>query len=70
MEREDLVTIQNVLAVSDGLALICEVEGARFGVPHPHIAASSEVQKVGDRGRLVIPRELAVDLGMPHPTPS
>jgi hypothetical protein len=59
----ELVSIENVLAISDGLALICEVNGRRCGVPLRLISWTSEVKSPGDRGRLVIPAQLAVDFG-------
>jgi hypothetical protein len=55
--------LHDVLATSDGLDLICEVKGRRFGVPKGSICAASEVRKPGDRGKLVIPRSLARNLG-------
>jgi hypothetical protein len=60
----ELVIIEDVLAVTDGLALICEVNGRRFGVPWARIARCIEVKRPGDRGRLVIPRQVAEALGM------
>ena len=64
MAQEEWVSIPGVHAVSDGLVLICDVDGRRFGVPLNRIARHSEVRQVGDRGRLVIPRELAFHLGL------
>jgi hypothetical protein len=61
-EEEDVV-IENVAVVANGLTLIVEVDGWRYGVPQHLIRPGSEVRKPGDRGRLVIPRRLAVDLG-------
>ena len=60
----ELVSIENALAISDGLALICEVNGRRFGVPLNLISSTSEVKQPGDRGRLVIPERLAFDFGL------
>jgi hypothetical protein len=64
MEHDDLMSVENVLVMSEGLVLICEINGRRFGVPRGRIARSSQMRNLGDRGRLVVPRELAVDLGM------
>ena len=61
----DLVRVPNVRAISDGLALICELaDKRRVGVPRTLIDLSSEVQQPGDRGTLIIPRQLARDLGL------
>ena len=61
----DLVRVSNVRAISDGLALICELpDKRRVGVPRTLIDLSSEVQQPGDRGTLIIPRQLARDLGL------
>jgi hypothetical protein len=61
----DLVRIPNVRAISDGLALICELlDKRRIGVPRLAIDLSSDVQHPGDVGTLVIPKALAHDLGL------
>ena len=61
----DLVLVPNVRAVSDGLALICELpDKRRIGVPTTLIDFKSEVRRPGDHGTLVIPRQLAHDLGL------
>ena len=64
MQRDELVRIPNVLAISDGLALICERKGRRVPVPVAQIAARSQVRFPGDYGDLVIPRWLAVNLDL------
>jgi hypothetical protein len=62
---DDLVRIPQVLAISDGDALICELaDRRRFGVPVTWVALASEVQRPGDYGTLVIPRQLAQNLGL------
>ena len=49
----------------DGLsALTCRVEGRIVTVPPLRILPGSEVSRKGDRGRLVLPRDLAVRLGL------
>jgi len=61
----DLVYVPNVRAVSDGLALVCELpDKRRIGVPKAWIELKSEVREPGDYGTLVIPRELAHNLGL------
>ena len=64
MDRDELVSIEEVVAISEGLALICEVGGRRVSVPCSQIDPASDVQRPGDRGRLVIPRWLATNLGL------
>jgi hypothetical protein len=62
---EDLVRIPQVFAISDGLALICELKDKRrIGVPIAWIALASDVRRPGDYGTLVIPRQLAQNLGV------
>jgi len=64
----DLVRVPNVRAISDGLALICELpDKRRVGVPQGLIDPGSEVQCPGDYGVLIIPRQLARDLGVDGP---
>jgi hypothetical protein len=61
----ELVRIPNVRAISDGLALICELpDRRRIGVPQLAIDPSSQVQRPGDHGVLVISNQLAIDLGV------
>ena len=64
MARDDWLSIEGVHAVSEGLVLICDVDGQRVGVPPTQVAPHSEVRRPGDRGRLIIPRWLAIDLGL------
>jgi hypothetical protein len=65
MASDNLVRVPNVRAISDGLALICELpDKRRIGVPVTFIHLKSEVRRPGDYGALVIPRQLAQDLGL------
>ncbi len=47
-------------------ALLCRVERKEVWVPQSHIALTDDamIRRAGDCGRLVIPRQLAVDLGL------
>ena len=64
----DLVQVPCVRAISDGLALICELpDKRRVGVPRGLIDLDSEVQQPGDYGTLTIPRRLARDLELDGP---
>ena len=65
MADSNIVGIPSVRAISDGLALICELpDGRRVGVPKALIEPASEVRQVGDYGMLLIPVVLARDLGI------
>jgi hypothetical protein len=69
MDR-DLVWIPNVRALSEGDALVCQIQGHRAGVPKDEIMAESHVRKPGDYGVLVIARAVAERLGFPVLPPS
>jgi len=61
-ELDDLVLIPNVRAVSDGLALICQLrDGRRFSLPVRLIGPASQVRTPGDVGTLSVPRWFAND---------
>lgn len=47
-----------------GQAIVCDVAGRRMLVPRAVMLPGSELHKPGDRGRLVVPRALAYDLGL------
>ena len=68
--NRDLVWIPDVRALSEGIALVCQVQGHRAGVPKDEIMAESHVRKPGDYSVLVIARAVAVRLGFPVPSPS
>lgn len=44
--------------------LVCRVGDRPVQIPPRFLLAGSEVRRPGDRGRLVIPRWLAADLGL------
>jgi hypothetical protein len=61
----ELVEFDDVEAIRDGgLALLCRVHGRDVWIPTRKLAETSYVRKVGDRGKLVIPRWLAVGLAL------
>src|SRR5438046_9753439 len=64
MEDHDLIEIENVEALSHHHALICDVDGVRVAVPGCYIEPGSEVQRPGDRGKLVLSVWLARKLGL------
>jgi predicted NUDIX family NTP pyrophosphohydrolase len=47
-----------------GLSLVCLVEGMRVRVPTLLIQPGSEVWRNGDHGKLVIPKSLALSVGL------
>ena len=54
------VSVPDVLAISTGLVLVCELpSGRRFGVPFNEIGSTSEVLEPGHRGTLSVPRWFA-----------
>jgi hypothetical protein len=64
-ERDGFVLVRSVRAISDGLALICELrDGRRVGVPARAIAAWSDVRKPPDYGTLAIKRDVAMNMGL------
>ena len=66
LEPGDFVTVPNVLAVSNGMVLICELPGGRrIGVPFGQIGPTSEVRKPGDRGILSVLRWFAEEHKLP-----
>jgi len=67
MEDHDLIEIENVEALSHRHALICDVDGVRVAVPGCYIEPGSEVQRPGDRGKLVLSVWLARKLGLVAP---
>ena len=49
---------------ANNLVLICRVGDRTVAVPASRILPGTEVEHAGDRGRLVIRRELALNLGL------
>ncbi len=47
-----------------GLSLVCLVDGIRVRIPTLLIQSGSEVRRNGDRGKLVIPKSLAINIGL------
>ena len=60
----DVVELEAVEALSDTVdGLLCRVGERRLLIPARY-RAGSEIRKPGDRGRLVLPRWLAIRLGL------
>ena len=64
--REEFVSFDDVQAlVERGQQLLCRVEGRDVWIPSDRIAIDDHVIfKAGDRGRLVITRATAINLGL------
>ena len=65
MSTGDTVVLDGVSVVSDGLVLIIDHQGRRFGLPASEIRAGTTVRNPGDHGRLVISRDWANRIGLP-----
>jgi hypothetical protein len=61
---QDFVTFEDVEAIaSNGLGLLCRVSGKEVWVPYANMARRERtVRRPGDRGRLIVPHWLAVNL--------
>lgn len=60
--------VEGVEAVRDTQEmLVCVIRGTAYPVMKRRIFAESDVRRVGDRGRLVIPEWLADSLGLLPP---
>jgi len=55
----ELVALENVLYISNGLVPICEYKSRRFGVPFGVLEPGSTIHAPGDRGKLVLSRAVA-----------
>jgi hypothetical protein len=66
LEQREYVSVPDVLAVSNGMVLICELPGGRrIGVPFDQIGTTSEVRKPGERGLLSVLRWFAEEHKLP-----
>ena len=65
IEGSDRVEFRDVEALSyRRLSLVCRVGSTLVSVPPRRILPGSQVRRRGDRGKLVLPKEVAVDLGL------
>jgi len=49
---------------STGLLLRCRTDGRVFDIPPLRLLPGTEISRVGDRGRLVLPSDVVDDLGI------
>ena len=62
---DDFVIIPNVLIVSAGVCLVCDmIDGQQIVVPARSVASWSKVRKPGEAGPLTIKREVAEYAGL------
>ena len=65
LQPGEYVSVPDVLAISNGMVLICELpDGRRIGVPVDQIGPSSEVRLPGERGTLSVLRWFAQEHGL------
>ena len=64
MDGSDRVTFDNVEVASDGIILSCLVGKKVVWVPPRRMLPGTTVAHRGDRGRLVLSREVALNLGL------
>jgi hypothetical protein len=65
MDDGDRLAFDNVEVIEhNDLALRCLVAGRIVTVPPLRILAGTTVAYAGDRGRLVLPRDVAIQLGL------
>jgi hypothetical protein len=67
IDGSDRMTFDNVEVISaTDLVVMCQVGARVVGVAPLHMLPGSDVSRAGDRGRLVLARATAVDLGLAH----
>jgi hypothetical protein len=65
LEAAERVEIADVVVLKDtDLVLYCRVGDEIVAVPSLRILPGTQIRHWGDRGRLVLPRGVAVDLGL------
>ena len=63
----DLVTLEDVLYVSDRLIPICQYRGRRVGIPFRLLEPGTSIRSPGDRGNVVLARQVAEWMGLVEP---
>ena len=59
-----MIEIEDVEVLSDGPVIVCQVRHLRLGIPPGALRPGTDARKPGDRGKLVLDRPLAHDLGL------
>jgi len=63
-DGSDRVTFDDVEVVSDGVILSCRVGKRVVWIPPRRMLPGTTIARRGDRGRLVVSRELALTIGL------
>jgi hypothetical protein len=67
MRSDATVECPEVEVVRDtGLVLVCRVGDRQVMIPPMHMLPGTTVRRPGDRGRLVLPRWFAAEIGVEH----
>ena len=64
VDSSDRVTFDDVKVIRDGLVLECRVGNRVVWVPPRRMLRGTTITRTGDRGRLVLSRETALNLGL------
>jgi len=64
VDGSDRVTFDDVEIASDGVILSCRVGKKVVWVPPRRMLPGTTIARTGDRGRLVLSREVALNLGL------
>jgi hypothetical protein len=65
IEGSDRVEFRDVEALSyRRRSLVCRVGSMLVSVPPDRILPGSQVRRRGDRGKLVLPKKVAIDIGL------
>ena len=64
VDGSNRVTFDDVQVLSDGLILSCRVGQKFVWVPPRRMLPGTTIAHTGDRGRLVLSREMALNLGL------
>jgi hypothetical protein len=65
MDGTDRIEFPDVEVLdSGGLVLKCRIDGKTVRVPPLRMLPGTTVRRLGDRGMLVLERELAIELGL------
>ena len=64
VDGSDRVTFDDVEVASDGVILSCRVGKRVVWVPPRRMLPGTTIARTGDRGRLVLSREVALNLGL------
>jgi hypothetical protein len=64
VDGSDRVTFEDVEVTRDGVILCCRVGRKVVWVPPKRMLPGTTIAHTGDRGRLVLAREVALNLGL------